>query len=125
MSYTTLQEIRIRLNAYDVVDDAVVFPSDTEAKKLDVKIEELIKKAKQDIRAYRRYPSDYTDERIDDDIEKKYHQIVIELVLYDLSIEGADFQTQHVENSTNRSFVKRESILGKVIPFCNIYSTED
>lgn len=126
MSYTTLEQIRIRLDEYavSVVNDenVVSFPSNP---KLDVKLSELITKAKQDIRAYRHYPESYTEEDIEDDIESKYHQTIIDLVLYDYLLEGAEYQTQHVENSTNRSFVKKESILARVLPFCNVILKEE
>lgn len=120
MSYTTLEEIKIRLDEFDVSESEgeqrLVFHTG----KIDFKLNTLIDKAKQDIRGYRHYPSSYTDEMIESDIETKYHNILIELVLYDYSIEGADFQSTHNENGTNRTFVKRESILGKIIPFCNV-----
>ena len=126
MSYTTLEEIRINIGEYEATvvsgETVVSFPSNP---KLDVKLQMLIDKAKKDIIAYRHYPSSYTYEMIADDIESKYHQTVIDLVTYDYSTEGAEFQTQHVENSTNRSFVKKETILAKVIPFCNIILKED
>ncbi len=126
MSYTTLQEIRIRLNEYsaeEIEGETVVsFPTNS---KLDVKIELLISKAKKDIISYRHYPSHYKAEDIERDIEEKYHQVLLDLVLYDLSIEGADFQTQHSENAVNRSFTKRETILAKVLPFCKVFSIED
>ena len=126
MSYTTLQQIRIRLDEYDVEvidnENVVVFPSNP---KLDVKIEELISKAKQDIIAYRHYPTSYTTEDIERDITEKYNQVLIDLVLYDISVEGADFQTQHSENAVNRSFVKKETILARILPFCKVFGTED
>ena len=128
MSYTTLQEIRIRIDEYDATineqtgEQVVTFPSKP---KLDVKIEQMIDKAKQDIKGYRHYPTSYTPEMIEEDIENNYHQTLLDLVLYDISVEGADYQTQHVENGTNRSYVKKETILGKIIPFCNIITKED
>ena len=126
MSYTILEEIRIRIDEYDanIVEGVrvVTFPENA---KLDVKIEELIDKAKQDIKAYRHYPDSYTNEMIEQDILTKYKQVLIDLVLYDWAIEGADFQTQHSENAVNRSFVKKETILGRIIPFCKVYAKED
>lgn len=117
MSYTTLEKIKIRLRHYEV-DSAgtTVFNHDEE----NILLEQLIEKATQDIVSYRHYPSYYKPEQIDKDIETKYENILIELVLYDLSVEGADFENQHNENGVNRSFVKRESILAKVLPFCNV-----
>lgn len=121
MSYTIAQQIRIRLDEYtvDVVggQNIVTFPSNP---KLEVKIDDLIEKAKQDIRNYRHYPDYYTEQQIEDDLTGKYHNTLIDLVLFDFSVEGADYETSHNENGVNRTFVKRESILGKVVPFVNV-----
>lgn len=121
MSYTLIQQIRIRLDEYAVIEtngsNEISFPPNP---KLEVKIGELIEKAKQDIRHYRHYPTHYKDAQIENDIEGNYHNLVIDLVLYDLSVEGAEYQSAHSENGVNRTFVKRESILGKVVPFCNV-----
>lgn len=126
MSNTTLEEIRIRLDEFTatVVDgeNVVSFPSKP---KLEVKLETMIEKAKKDIIKARHYPASYTPERINEDIETNYQQVLVDLVLYDYSVEGADYQTQHVENSTNRSFIKKETILARVIPFCNVILKEE
>lgn len=117
--YTLLEQIRIQLDKYDVDSETndVVFPQD---RKLEIKLENLISKAKNDVIAYRHYPSSYDDEMIAKDIEERYSNIVLDLVMYDYSTDGANFETNHAENGINRTFVKRESILGKVIPFCNV-----
>lgn len=122
MSFSTLEEIKVRLDEYDVIKDAsgndqIVFK---ETPKLDYKINVLIDKAKKDIIHYRRYPEYYTDEQIADDIEKQYHSLLVDLVLYDYTVEGMDFETNHSETGVNRTIVKRETILGKVIPFCRV-----
>lgn len=121
MSYSTLEQIKIRLNEYDVknVDGEVqIIFKDTPA--LDVKIEYLIEKAKADIIFARHYPDNFTQDMIDEDIYAKYHHILLDLVLYDYSIEGMDFESNHSENGVNRTYVKRETITGKVIPFCRV-----
>lgn len=122
MSFSTLEEIKVRLDEYDVIKDAsgndqIVFK---ETPKLDYKINVLIDKAKKDIIHYRRYPEYYTDEQIADDIEKQYHSLLVDLVLYDYTVEGMDFETNHSETGVNRTIVKRETILGKVISFCRV-----
>lgn len=120
MSYTTLEQIKIRLDEYDISDavgeQTLVFHTG----KIDYKLNEMIEKAKQDIIGYRHYPSSYTAEKIAEDVESKYHNLLIDLVLYDYSVDGANYETNHSENGVNRTFATRESILGKVIPFCNV-----
>lgn len=121
MSYSTLEQVKIRLRQYDVVNvngsnSTIAFNHEEE----NVIIEQLIEKAKQDIILYRRYPAHYTDVQIEQDIDIKYHNVLIDLVLFDYSVEGADYETQHNENGVNRSFIKRESILARVLPFCKV-----
>lgn len=121
MDYSIMEQIRIRIKKYEVVIDNgnphIVFPTDVE---LETELQVLIDNAKKEVKDYRRYPSDWTAEQIDDDIEENYSHIVVALVLFDNFLEGAEFETAHNENGVSRSFVKRESILGKIIPFCNI-----
>jgi len=124
MAYTALEQIRIRLDEYEVEIDSethethVVFPSKP---KLEIELQNLIDSAKKDIKDYRRYPSDWSAERIDADIDENYEHIVVELSLYDYNMNGAEFEVTHNENGVNRTFVSRESILGKITPFCNIF----
>lgn len=121
MSYTLIEQIKIRLDEFDVVtpeggEETIVFHTG----KIDYKLNNLIDKARKDIIAYRHYPSSYTEEKINEDVDTKWSNILIELVLFDWSVWGADFETNHSESGVNRTFVKRESILGKIIPFCNV-----
>lgn len=120
MSYTTLENIKIRLDEYDITtvegEQVVTFHTG----KIDVELGVLIEKAKQDIIAFRRYPSFYKDEMIEEDVAKNYSNILTELVIFDYSVKGADYETTHNENGTNRTFIKREEILAKVVPFVKV-----
>ena len=121
MDYSIMEQIRIRIKEYEVeIEDGetqIVFPSNPD---LEVQLQVLIDNAKKEVKDYRRYPSYWTAEEIDDDIEENYSHIVVQLVLFDNFLEGAEFETSHNENGVSRSFIKREEILGKIIPFCNI-----
>lgn len=121
MDYSIMEQIRIRIKEYEVEiengDTQIVFPSNPD---LEVQLQVLIDNAKKEVKDYRRYPSYWTAEEIDADIEANYSHIVVQLVLFDNFLEGAEFETSHSENGVNRSFIKREEILGKIIPFCNI-----
>jgi hypothetical protein len=121
MSYSTLEQIRIRLDEYEVTEnggeETITFPKNL---KLDTKLNELILKAKQDIKHHRHYPDGYTEEQIENDIENKYHSMVIDLVLYDYATDGMEFETNHSETGVNRTIVKKETLLGKIIPFCKV-----
>lgn len=121
MDYSIMEQIRIRIKEYEVEiengETRIVFPSNPD---LEVQLQVLIDNAKKEVKDYRRYPSYWTAEEIDADIEANYSHIVVQLVLFDNFLEGAEFETSHSENGVNRSFIKREEILGKIIPFCNI-----
>lgn len=120
MSYSLVEELKIRLDKYSVQTVDGVQVVTFESGKIDIDLGVLIEKAKKDIIAYRHYPARYTAEKIEEDITENYTNILMDLVLYDYSISGADYQVNHAENGVNRTFVKRESILAKVIPFCNV-----
>lgn len=121
MDYSIMEQIRIRIKEYEVEiengETQIVFPSNPD---LEVQLQVLIDNAKKEVKDYRRYPSYWTAEEIDADIEENYSHIVVQLVLFDNFLEGAEFETSHNENGVSRSFIKREEILGKIIPFCNI-----
>lgn len=118
--YSLLEKIKIRLDEYDVVipeggEETLVFHTG----KIDYKLNNLIDKARKDIIGYRHFPQRYTEEMIENDLGN-WENILIDLVVYDFATDGADFETNHSENGINRTWVKRESILGKVVPFCNV-----
>lgn len=113
-----LEKIKVQLGQYDVDPLGNITYTELKANPL---LEQLVEKAKQDIALYRHYPEYYTDLQIAEDIDKHYENIIIDLVAYDFSIDGANYESNHSENGVNRTFVKRETILAKVIPFCRVY----
>lgn len=108
MTYSRLEQLKIRLRQSDVSCD-----------KEDEFLEELIYQAEQDVRLYRNYPSNYTEEMIEKDM-KKFDSIIVNLALYDYNKEGGEFQISSSENGTSRSWIDRDKILGKVTPFVNV-----
>lgn len=120
MERSLLERIKIRLRQFDVVNNdneqTIVF-NHTEDNPF---LEELIDKAKTDVIAYRNYPAYYSKEQIAKDVEEKYSNIIIEVVLYDYNAEGIEGSKQHGENGVNQTFVKRENILGQVIPYVKV-----
>lgn len=120
MSYTLTEQIKIRLRMFhtEVVDSETVVVFDKPEE--DFIINELIEKAKNEIRSYRNYPADYEEDVIEEDIMEKHRSILIDLVLYDYSTEGADYEQTHSENGVNRTYISRDKILGKIIPFVKV-----
>lgn len=81
----------------------------------------LIETAINDVKNERNYPDTYTEDMMEADL-KKYENIIISLVMYDYNTQGAEFQSYMSENSINRGYRTRDSILKDVIPFVGILS---
>lgn len=82
-------------------------------------LESKVRGAIREVRATRRYPSSYTAEMIDADMEQFYSNAK-NLALYDFNHIGIEFQTGSTENGISRTFSQRESMLGGVIPLGRI-----
>lgn len=108
MAYSRLEQLKIRL-----------IQSDVSCKQEDKFLEQLLYQSEQDVRLYRNYPDNYTEEMIEKDM-KKFDSIIIDLALYDYNQEGGEFQISSSENGTSRSWIDRDKILGKVTPFVNV-----
>lgn len=78
---------------------------------LEIKVRNAIKEVKR----ARNYPSHYTDEMIDDDMERFYSQIR-NIALYDYEQIGAENETSHSENNISRSFVDRDKLFAGILP---------
>lgn len=68
-----------------------------------------VKRAIRSFKNKRNYPSSYTDEKIDSDMEKCY-DCIFDLALYFLVKQGAEFQGSHSESSVNRSWESEAEI---------------
>lgn len=74
-----------------------------------------------DVMGRREYEnSHYTDEKILNELGVRYYSTIVRLALYDYNQIGAEGQTQHSENSINRSWAERDKILSDVHPFVKI-----
>lgn len=68
-----------------------------------------VKRALRSFRNKRNYPSEYTEAKINADMEKCY-DCIFDLALYFLVKQGAEFQGSHSENSVNRSWESETDI---------------
>lgn len=80
--------------------------------------------AKRAIRSFkikRNYPSSYSDEKINSDMEKCY-DCIFDLALFFLVKQGAEFQGSHSESSVNRSWDSETEIYVNhgVFPFIGL-----
>lgn len=74
-----------------------------------------VKNAIKEVKRARNYPSHYTEQMIDDDIERFYSQIR-NIALYDYEQIGAENETSHSENNISRSFVDRDKLFAGILP---------
>lgn len=106
MAYSRLEQLKIRLRQSGVSGENEF-------------LQQLIFQAEQDVRLYRNYPDNYTEEMIEKDMNK-FESIIVNLALYDYNQEGGEFQISSSENGTSRGWIDRDKILGKVTPFVQI-----
>lgn len=78
---------------------------------LEIKVKNAIKEVKR----ARNYPSHYTEQMIDDDMERFYSQIR-NIALYDYEQIGAENETSHSENNISRSFIDRDKLFAGILP---------
>lgn len=95
-----------------ISSDIVIFDKDT------TKLELLIERDKEECISQRHYKG-YTEEMIEKDF-KQFEFVLVELVDYDLEQNGASFSESVSENGISRTWIKRESILGKIPTLCNM-----
>ena len=126
---TLLESVKVRLRQFHMEDvtevDAngntvvsgqeMVFDNDEE----NPILEQLISEAKQDVITYRQYPSNFTEAKIEKDMEK-FDNVIIKLTLYDYNKEGAEFESSNTQGGNQRTYVTRQSILNDVHPLISI-----
>lgn len=78
-------------------------------------LEAKVNHAIHEIKVARKYPSAYTQEMIDRDMEN-YYSNVCKIALYDYNQVGVDFQTGHNENGVSRIYSDRDKLFYGIIP---------
>ncbi|WP_304323045.1 hypothetical protein [Phocaeicola plebeius] len=122
MSYTLLEQVKIRLKQFHIEEtedsdtgtkaDKVVF----DKKEDNPLIEQLLEQAKKEIISRRNYPDTYTKDQIDSDV-KNYENIMVNLAVYDWSQAGEAYMASFSENGVSRTWKDRESLFVGVFPF--------
>lgn len=69
-----------------------------------------------EVKQARRYPSTYSEDQIATDMNQFYSQIR-NISLYDYNQVGIEFQSNHTEADTQRTYVDRNKLFGGVLPF--------
>ena len=102
----------------EILEDLKVELSLTEESDLAV-LTSKIRNAYREVKRTRNYQSSHMQEFIDRDMEGFYSNIR-ELALYDFNQVGAEGQTSHSENGTNRVWKERKECLNGVFAFCGV-----
>lgn len=122
--YTILEQVKIRLKQFHIetVDNADGTQSDVvvfDQKEDNPLLEQLIKQVTNEVMNRRMYPSNYTQEQIDEDI-KKFESTIVNVVVYDRSQAGESFMQSYSENGVSRTWKDRDKLFGEVYPFVKI-----
>lgn len=122
--YTILEQVKIRLKQFHIetVDNADGTQSDVvvfDQKEDNPLLEQLIKQVTNEVMNRRMYPSNYTQEQIDEDL-KKFESTIVNAVVYDRSQAGESFMQSYSENGVSRTWKDRDKLFGEVYPFVKI-----
>ena len=80
-------------------------------------LEDIVSDAIDEMKKARRYPSNYSEEDIANDLYS-YKSQIKKLCLYDYSKDGADGQSIHSENGIYRMYEERNKCFSGVLPLC-------
>lgn len=78
-----------------------------------------VRNALREVKRVRKYPSYYTGEQIQSDMYE-YFSNIRNIALYDYNLSGAEYETNHSENSVSRGFIDRNSLFGGIVPLSRI-----
>ena len=83
-------------------------------------LEEKVNHAINEVKAARKYSrAKYSDDRIESDIVN-YISNIRNIALYDYNQSGMDFQSNHQENGTNRSYTSRHRLFNGIVPLATV-----
>ncbi len=74
-----------------------------------------VQNAIREVRAARKYPDYYAEERIEGDLYRFYSKIR-NIALYDYNGIGGEWEQSHSENGVSRSFVDRDKLFWGILP---------
>lgn len=78
-----------------------------------------VRNAIREIKKARRYPKNYTDEMIEEDM-KNYITNIENLAIYDYNQIGVEGQSTHNEDGVNRTWKSRNTCFNGVLPIAKV-----
>lgn len=122
--YTILEQVKIRLRQFETQD--VILPDGSTQTEIvfthleeNPVLEQLISDAKKDVATYCQFPYNFSEEKKDKYLDK-WENVIVKLVIYDYSKEGAENEKAHSENGVNRTYESREDILNVITPLVTV-----
>ena len=79
------------------------------------KLKQKVLNAIREVKRARKYPSNYTDNMVNNDLYN-YYSNIRNISLYDYNKMGAEFEQSHNENSVSRSWKDRDKLFNGVLP---------
>jgi hypothetical protein len=83
------------------------------------KLKQKVINAIREVKKARKYPSNYTEDMINNDIYNFYSNIR-NIALYDYNQIGIEFQTSSSENGVSRSYMDRDKLFSGIIPLAKL-----
>lgn len=110
-------EMVVTLQGQLVADLTIELNKDStfNAEILEVKVVNAIKEVKK----ARRYPSSYTEEQIERDLNN-YYSNIRSIALYDYNQIGVEGQESHNEGGVNRVWVARRTLFNGILPISRL-----
>ncbi len=78
-------------------------------------LKQKIKSAIREVKGKRRYPATYTENMISADMDK-YYSNIRNIALYDYNTIGSEGESQHSEDSIQRTMVDRNTLFSGIVP---------
>lgn len=82
-------------------------------------LKQKIKNAIREIKSKRNYPSGYTDGMVANDLDK-YYSNMRNIALYDYNTIGYEGESQHGEDSIQRTMIDRNTLFSGIVPLATI-----
>ena len=75
--------------------------------------------AYREVRNVRKYPTYYTEEQIESDMEQ-FYDVCKNIAVYDYNTIGIEWQKINKENAVSREFIRRTSLFSGVLPLSKL-----
>lgn len=81
-------------------------------------LKQKVNDAYRKVRSRKQYQNtSFSEGQIEKDLREKHYQDIKDVALYNYSKLGADFQQSHNENSTSRTWISENEVLGNIAAY--------